>query len=193
MIILVDGYNVLKLVYGALHVGQSIRDKFLKQLAAYGKRKGHTLVLVFDGGPYAMSTEERHGQAIVVYAGYRETADDYIKRYIDNHPNRELLLVTNDRELSRHAIAADVPTIDVWPFYERVLHREQEREPSRHGVHKTSAHKLHPDESNPELDAMLEQADILEKVEHEPSITRKNGRHTQSKQERALEALLKKL
>ncbi len=191
MIILVDGYNVLKLVHGALRVGQSTRDMFLKQLAAYGKRKGHTIVLVFDGGPYAMSTEERHGQATVVYAGYRETADDYIKRYIDDHRNRELLLVTNDRELARHALQADVPTIDVWPFYERVLHKE--REPSRHGVHKTIAHKLHPEESNPELDAMLEQADILEKVEYEPQVTRKNTGKAQSKEERSLEELLKKL
>lgn len=192
MIIVIDGYNVLKLVHSSKNVGESVRTQFLKQLAAYGKQKGHTLHLVFDGGPYDMSTSERLGQATVVYVGYRETADDYIKRYLSEHRNRELLLVTHDRDLINYALRLDVPTIDVWPFYERVLQRDVGA--SKHKKHvRGQASKLHPEEIDPELDAMLEQADILEKVEYEPSDDRMQSGEKQSKLQKSLEALLKKL
>lgn len=192
MIIVIDGYNVLKLVHSTTHIHESARTQFLKQLAAYGKRKGHSIVLVFDGGPYDMSTAERHGQATVVYAGYRETADDYIKRYLDEHRNRELLLVTHDRDLVNHALRYDIPTIDVWPFYERVLKKEPSHAQTGH-FRRCQAHKLHPDEVDPELDAMLEQADILEKIEYECTPEREPRGKKQSKLSKSLETLLKKL
>ncbi|MGE0009992.1 MAG: NYN domain-containing protein [Candidatus Babeliales bacterium] len=192
MIIVVDGYNVLKLVHKSKNIGESVRSQFLKQLAAYGKQRGHTLVLVFDGGPYDMSTFERLGQATVVYVGYRETADDYIKRYLTEHRNREIVLVTHDRDLVSFASQLDIPTIGVWLFYEKVLKKEVQ-----YGVQpppvKGQAHKLHPEEVDAELDAMLEQADILEKVEYEPSSDRAQYGKKQSKEKKSLETLLKKL
>ncbi len=191
MLILIDGYNVLKLVHSAKEISLAARAAFAKQLAAYGKRKGHTIVLVFDGGPYNMSTSERQGQVTTVYVGYRETADDYIKRFIHDHPRRQLLLVTHDRELVNYALNHDVPTIDVWPFYERV--HEKESRPTTAKKIVDHVHKLHPEEVDIELDAMLSEADILEKVEYEPVKSREQASKKQSKLQKDLEAILKKL
>lgn len=192
MIIVIDGYNVLKLVHSTKHVHETIRLQFLKQLADYGKRKGHSIMLVFDGGPYDMSTSERHGQATVVYAGYRETADDYIKRYLDEHRSKELLLVTHDRDLVNHALRYDIPTIDVWPFYERMMRKDagQQRHASQSNGQLV---KLHPEEVDDQLDALFQEAVILEKVEYEADLQREQAGKKQSKLAKSLESLLKKL
>lgn len=192
MIIIIDGYNVLKLLYGGLHIGEAIRTRFLKQLISYGNRKGHTLLLIYDGGPDARSNEEKHGNVIVIFAGHRQTADDYIKHYIDTHRNSELVLVSNDRELSSYAQHKEVPSINVSTFCERMQAKE-EQNPVPLGKVQTKAHKMHGEEINPELDAMLEQTDILEKKEEAPPEDRLHRAQTFSKRQRMIQALLKKL
>ena len=53
MIIVVDAYNLLRSVPPyKKNISDKERAYFIAQLSAYGKRKGHKMVIVFDGGPH---------------------------------------------------------------------------------------------------------------------------------------------
>ena len=86
MIIVVDAYNLLRSVPP---YKKTITDKermqFIAQLSAYGRRKGHKIVIVFDGGPHEWPFKENMKVVTVVYSGIHESADDYIKEYIEAH------------------------------------------------------------------------------------------------------------
>ncbi len=57
MIILIDGYNVLKQVYPSTQISEAQRQQFINQLRSYGKIKQHKVVLVFDAGPFDRPTK----------------------------------------------------------------------------------------------------------------------------------------
>src|SRR5579863_9041291 len=102
MIIVVDAYNLLRSVPP---YKKTITDRervaFIAQLSAYGRRKGHKIVIVFDGGPYEWPHKENGKTVQIVYSGIHESADDYIKEYVDAHKAKDLLLVSSDSELNR--------------------------------------------------------------------------------------------
>ena len=121
MVIVVDAYNLLRSVPPYKNnITDKERVHFIAQLNAYGRRKGHKIVIVFDGGPYERPFKEYMKTVTVVYSGIHESADDYIKEYIDAHRAQDLLLVSSDTELNRWAEHLNIPSIDSSAFYQLV-------------------------------------------------------------------------
>jgi predicted RNA-binding protein with PIN domain len=124
MIIIVDAYNLLRAIppYKKTITDQE-RAQFIAQLGSYGRRKGHKIVIVFDGGPHEWPFREKMKTVEVVYSGIHETADDYIKEYIDGHRAKDLLLVSSDSELNQFAARLQIPSIDSSSF-NQLVHEE---------------------------------------------------------------------
>ncbi len=124
MIIIVDAYNLLRSIppYKKAITEQE-RARFIIQLGTYGHRKKHKMVIVFDGGPHEWPFKENGKTVQIVYSGMHESADDYIKEYIDLHKAKDLLLVSSDSELNRYAQHHNIPSIDSSTF-SQLLHQE---------------------------------------------------------------------
>jgi len=117
MIVVIDGYNLVKQVITAKHVSQKQRDKFVVQLAHYLKKRGLKGVIVFDGGESNYQYREKRGNVIVIFSGYKETADEVIATYLQEHREYALLLVTSDRELRNYAETLGKTTMGAPEFY----------------------------------------------------------------------------
>lgn len=122
MIIIVDGYNLLKHLFpkekGKL---DKHRDLIVSQLGFYKKKKAtiKEIVLVFDGGHWAHATREiRHG-ITVIFSGQKQNADDWIVDYVGRMKGEELMLITRDKELISRC-SKWVEAISVVDFYDIV-------------------------------------------------------------------------
>jgi predicted RNA-binding protein with PIN domain len=119
MIILVDGYNLLKKIHGPL-VTDVQRSAFVNLLGAYLKRRSHKLHVVFDGGPCINPLREKQKGVSVWYSGEHQSADDLIISYVHEHKNKEFLVVTLDREIRQKVGQCRAETMDPTLFYEKV-------------------------------------------------------------------------
>ena len=117
MILLIDAYNVLKQVFSAEFIDDRKRKNFIGQLGRYAKKRQHKIVLVFDGGPYDRATKERISGVYVVYSGSLESADDYIKRYLKENKELDLLLISSDRDLRNTAKRFNIESMQAPDFY----------------------------------------------------------------------------
>ena len=67
MIILIDGYNLLKQLHGPT-VSDMQRGAFANLLGRYIKKRNHKITVVLDGGPYLYPTfEKQKGITIKVF------------------------------------------------------------------------------------------------------------------------------
>ena len=128
MIIVVDAYNLLHAMpsYKKTLTDQE-RNRFIKQLGTYGRRKGHKMIVVFDGGHFEWPNKERLHSVHVVYSGIHESADDYIKEYLHIHRSQEILLVSSDREINRVADNLSIASINSFDFYQLLRDALQEK------------------------------------------------------------------
>src|SRR5688572_27799357 len=112
MIIIIDAYNLLHAMplYKKTLTDQE-RAQFIKQLGVYGQRKGHKIVLVFDGGPFEWPYKEKVCSVQVVYSGINESADDYIKEYLEKNRSKDLLVVSSDTEINNCAQRFSIASI----------------------------------------------------------------------------------
>jgi len=156
MIIVIDGYNVLKQAIHKNVVSDNERASFVNQLKRYSKKKGHRINLVFDGGPYDWATKERYDGVYVIYAGAGRTADDYIKSYLGEKRNLDILLVSSDRDICRFAKRLDIEYIDSAEFYD-ILQRSLQVARHQKSIKQTKAIKTTTGE-NEELDSLMEKA-----------------------------------
>jgi predicted RNA-binding protein with PIN domain len=132
VIIIIDGYNLLKQIFP--HVKGRLdpqRDMFVRQLGCYKHIKLgdiSEIIVVFDAGPFSHATREiKHG-IVVMFAGQKSTADDWIIEYVQKHRNEELLVVTNDRKIvlsSEHCNATTLSSNDFYQILQRVLFEER--------------------------------------------------------------------
>ena len=191
MIIVIDAYNVLKKY--VTEVSESQRIQFIKQCGTYGKRKGHKMVVVFDAGPYDYPTIAREHGAYVAYSGVRESADQYIKRYFEEHKNQDLLLVSSDNELGQFASHREIPSLDSSYFY-RILRQELEKKGGDGLVKKQKIVKTTAEEA-PELDQLMEEASKTVPTKSEDIVgdVLEKDSHKRSKRERKLLEKIKKL
>lgn len=195
MIVVVDGYNVLKNITPHEMVSLTQRKEFIAQLRAYAQKKGLLIVLVFDGGPSSWPTNDQYGAVCVVYAGAQKSADDYIKHYVTTHATKDLLLVSSDTELRTYGARYAVPSMKAHEFYAFMRQELQRQEHEAVVVHNKNVHKT-TDEENSALDALMMAGS--KKVPHkreEDDIDheRKGAGQTVSKDERALLKKLRKL
>lgn len=120
MLIIIDGYNVLRGILLGRHASQKDRTNFLAQLTKYARIKKHALTVVFDGGQSAWPEKEDHKSLTVVYSGFNDSADDYIKTLLHENKGKQALLVSSDREINWWASKLEIPSIDAQEFYELV-------------------------------------------------------------------------
>lgn len=194
MIIVIDGYNVLKQALHKVDISKSAKDSFINQVSAYGRIKGHAVIVVFDGGTSEWPDRARVGNVTVIHSGINDSADDWIKQYMNQHKGHDLLLVSTDRELGSAVRRIGVSCIDAMDFYallKQACLSGIEKSRAQTVIVKTSEGQL------PALDELMHQAskvvqakleDVVEKKE-----ARKSAAHTVSKKEREMLKKLKKL
>jgi predicted RNA-binding protein with PIN domain len=119
MILVIDGYNLLKKLHG-LDVSEIQRSAFVNLMGRYLKKRQHKVMIFFDGGPYYYPSAEKQKGVTVWYSGQNQSADDLIITYAQEHRNREMLVVTLDRELCNKVGESRVETVEPLFFYERV-------------------------------------------------------------------------
>jgi len=196
MIIVVDGYNVLKQVLPSRQITEPERKAFIAQLGKYGRIKHHEIVLVFDGGPSDWVFKERIGGVLVVYPGPSNTADDYIKQYLAKRRTDDMMLISNDRELTQRASQLSISSLDAIYFYKLVQGTLQEALPEQK-IPGGGLVKL-IEEENPEVDELMKNASKRIATKREDLApaeisSRKSVAHKMSKEERKVQKKLKKL
>ena len=137
MIVVIDGYNLLKAIFpkekGRLN---NHRDQLIRQLGFYKKQRIDEkssesrgtgtikdIVIVFDGGRIGRATREIRNGVVVVFSGQKQSADDWIIDYVERNKNRELMLVTRDRELIGKCQRYGVEVLKVLDFYDIMRNR----------------------------------------------------------------------
>jgi predicted RNA-binding protein with PIN domain len=166
------------------------RVHFIAQLGAYGRKKGHKIVIVFDGGPYEWPQKEQKKIVLVVYSGIHATADDYIKEYIESQREKDLLLVSSDTELNQYAQRLSIPSIDSISFAQLVR-----QELVRHHDHSKYAHdaivKVH--ESASDIDALMIAASTVVPIKSDDFVSASDARTKKAQVSKHERILLKKL
>lgn len=122
MIIVIDGYNLLRAVFYR-EKGKLLRQRaqLISLLSSYREDKGHEIVLVFDGGHATHALREVHGGVTVIFSGQKRSADDWIIEYIDRTDNQEVMLITRDRQIIDKTRRESVDSLDVVDFYKLVV------------------------------------------------------------------------
>jgi len=195
MIIIVDAYNLLRAVppYKKTITDQE-RAQFIAQLGQYGRRKGHKIIIVFDGGPYEWPFREKMKTVELVYSGIHESADDYIKEYIEAHRAKDLLLVSSDSELNQFAARLHIPSIDSSSFNQLLC---QELSAKNVLSEKQSAVVKLTHDNAEDIDALMVEASKTVPVKSEDVAPAAKGREAKKaqlgKDERALLKKLNKL
>lgn len=123
MIVIIDGYNMIGFSQGP-RVNDAVRDQFVRKISSYAaKRVGSGVkqaVLVFDGGALRYPEKERRGRLEVVFAGYQESADDWIVGFCAQHRAHECVVITNDRGLSERVMLEKAFVVGVEDFSRKV-------------------------------------------------------------------------
>ncbi len=112
--LIIDGYNLT----GTLHRDlEKAREYIINKLDEYSLRRGHEIILVFDG--YKSLNRERkilsRNRLKIVYTRMGESADEYILRTISTD-KREWIVVSSDRSIQKEAWAQRCIPIDSWLF-----------------------------------------------------------------------------
>lgn len=197
MRIIIDAYNVLKPLGSTDEVSDGKREKFIKNIAEYARSTGNQVTVVFDGGGYVRPTRLKEHGIVVIYSGYRDTADDVIKKNIDDTVARsELIIVSTDRDICNYANEKRIVTMDSLVFY-RYLHDHDYQSDRLHKkIKQTGLHKREGHESTSELDALMEEASSMMIPHSDREIEGENEKRCGkklSKAERYLRKIAKKL
>lgn len=193
MQLLIDGYNLLKKIKHSAHISDKERRNFIKKLNNYAHTKNLELIIVFDAGPYSWPMCEKVSKLLeVVYSGVQESADDYIKKYVEAHKNRDILLITSDRELVTHARRHGIDALGSHEFAD-FLHANES--PVMHGgsIHNQRAHKM-IHSAHKELDFLMEKLFVPQLIEeNEADLKYGKNKNKLSKIERKVLKKIKKL
>jgi len=120
VIIIIDGYNLLKLVHGTSRITEQERSAFVNLLGRYKVKRGHKIVIVFDAGPSIYTEKQKQRGVDVIYSGQHHSADDVIMKFVANHACKDLLVITADNEIIGHAKQYQTEVIDPHTFYHKV-------------------------------------------------------------------------
>lgn len=124
MVVLVDGYNVLKLIFPGLKgCLDKQRTQFIKQLGYYKSKKQREIkeiVVVFDAGPFKHASREVKFGVVVIFAGQKSSADEWIVNYVVRNKAQEMLLITKDRKLINQVGDLGCESVDSLDFYNLV-------------------------------------------------------------------------
>lgn len=193
MIILIDGYNLFKMVEKTDRISESLLNRHLNDLTRYAAETKHKIIVIFDGGPDLYPITTKKNGITIIYSGSRESADDLIKRYIFLNKSKNLLLVSSDRELKKCASSNSVECIESHHFYSRMTQRLESKSmgssTTDHLIHKITKH------SSSDLDHLMERAseDIFLKEDDQQTQPRKASAKKLSKKVRKKLKLVDKI
>lgn len=128
-----DGYNLVKqdahLAVLKLEAGRNGLLKLIESRELQGS-KTNTVTIVFDGQLGASS--ERHESGIEVVFTSFETADDWIKRFVEEDKNpKRIVVVTDDREIRHYVRALGAALMGTREFLEGRGSRRREADAAR--------------------------------------------------------------
>ena len=192
MIIVIDGYNVLKQISLGHQVSEQERRQFIHMLSTYRRRKKHSIVLVFDGGPDTWPSKETIANIQVMYSGSRKNADTVIMEYLKGHSTKDLLLVSSDNELCHFANKYDIVSIGSQEFHSIM----QEALAMDDDNFAQQEPEIEIDETEHDLNALMEAGSqvVPQKDEDKPAFGKtQESLQRSSKRDRALLKKLNKL
>jgi len=154
MIILIDAYNLLKTVLHSQFIQKYERTRFLNLFEKYASMRGHEVIVVFDGTSDVYEVVHSYTLITIYYSGYKQTADDLIKKKLQELKGFDVLLVTCDRDIRKFGQQCGIESIGSQEFYRIVQNIMEQKDEQEHfvaqSVHKTSI------DTNKELDALME-------------------------------------
>jgi predicted RNA-binding protein with PIN domain len=207
MIILIDGYNLLRLIFHHARTQVHAEKKMLlKRLGSYFALKKETInsiIIVFDGGDARHATREVKQGIVIIQSGQRASADDWIIEYAKKHPSQELLLVTMDRKLKETVARHNIHSMggeDFWSLMMAAISSVQPKK-EKTGLQSGVLKKIHHDidETMPttpySIDLLMEEASMRIVPKEADALPLKEAKKGPkgSKTERQLEHVLKKL
>jgi predicted RNA-binding protein with PIN domain len=192
MILLIDAYNLLKQIFGP-EVSEQECLTYIKNLNTYSSIKHHKIIIIFDGGFFEYSTKEKQGNITRIDAGRGRTADEMIMEYIATHKTQEMVLVSSDRELGRYASNHGIIAID--SIFFNYFVQQAIKKPEKLIAINHKVQKLHPEDHNEKLDALMHEAshNVTHKPEDIVSTSKHSPRSRLSKRDRTIMMKLKKL
>ncbi len=214
MILVIDGYNLLKQIfYKQKDVLHEQREELIKQLGCYFEKKKDDIaliIIVFDAGPYLYATRNVYNSVVEIYSGQRSTADDWIAKFVEKNKHKSLLLVTMDKELINRCENFGADTMSVNEFYS--ILQDALLENGIEDVHQKKVpkeiKKLEKEDvwgyddkkssiNSEALDFLMQQEDFhhekKESLEDKYCGRKKGNSHKLSKKERKKQAKIKKL
>jgi len=189
MIIVIDGYNVLKRHFRH-DIDEHTRQQFVTSLKRYATHKKHSILVIFDGGDSPRGHRERMGPVEVLYAGSGKSADDALIAYVQKHPGKSMVVVSADRQLGRKAANAGAIILDPEVFMAMLHERASEAKSPQTGLVKTL------EQENDMIDALMQEAahapfhkeEMASAARPQKGLARKSSKH-----ERQLLEKVKKL
>lgn len=195
MLVIVDGYNVLKQMGSGLYVDDAQRDAFIKKLSTYAHEKNNSVIIVFDGGEYVRPTHYKYGPVTVIYAGHNDSADDVIKQIVMRGVNpAHTVIVSSDREICSFVGNFRVATIDSQDFYKLLASAQTSKSTGPYTL-TGQLKKAEGYHSSTELDNLMREAASIQvyKDEPHPDTQRISSSKKDTKHEKKLKRLVKKL
>jgi predicted RNA-binding protein with PIN domain len=119
MIVIIDGYNLLKLIHGP-NVSEMQRSACANLLGRYVKKRQHKVIMVFDAGPCIYPMQEKKHGITVIYSGSFQSADDTIVKFVQDNAQKEILVISADRELLQQVEQLKAHTLEPLVFYAKV-------------------------------------------------------------------------
>jgi len=155
MIILIDAYNLLKTVLHTKLIEDAQLVYFLQLFKKYAQyRPSNELILIFDGGqdPYEVEQDSKH--ITVFHSGFRQSADEVIKKKLQLYQGYDVLLVTSDRELRQYGKQYQIESLGSMEFY-KIFQDVISLKDKKEMIVAQKIHKTSPDE-NLDVDALME-------------------------------------
>ncbi|MFN3479036.1 MAG: NYN domain-containing protein [Thermodesulfovibrionales bacterium] len=121
--LIIDGYNLIGTYHRDL---EAQRNKLIESLIRYRERKGHRIILVFDGWKSGGVREEHmeRGGIRIIYSRLGEKADSVIKRIISTE-RQEWIVITSDRDIASEAWRCGSIPVPSEVFYEKVIDEDR--------------------------------------------------------------------
>lgn len=193
MIVIIDAYNVLHALYAHPVITDKERHEFIRRIVRYAAKKALEIKLVFDGGAFGMPDRERMGTVEVIFTGARETADEWIMRFVEKHKGLELAVVSSDRELVSAAKQHNLLSVKAKEFKQLLIdalsgmRQQPEKKDGSVAFRKLAA------DTNPELDQLMAESFISLPKDVDEDRDELKSPQKGSKKERRRDQKLKKL
>lgn len=122
---LIDGYNVIGQM--SFLSGKTLRGereeliKFIEQKKPQGKNK---ITVIFDGQENVFSFQQEKQEVEVIFS-QGISADDKIKKMVEKRDARQVVVVSDDKEIKFYVRSLGAKVLSVKEFVEKGLHRKK--------------------------------------------------------------------